>query len=129
MHKKKIYININLGKEKLKNWQNRKLLELQNQYQDALEEIGLGHKEAEQLDNESQILEEERNKNANVARSRGKLAASKLQIQKNEESYKKARPLQHKKIVRDIENTRSALVCGLKNKKLLHCQKKVRIIL
>ncbi|KAF7284875.1 hypothetical protein GWI33_021451 [Rhynchophorus ferrugineus] len=86
------------GKEKLKNWQNRKLLELQNQYRNALDEIG-------QLKNEKQ------------AKDRGKAAATKLQIQKNEENYRKAMPIQQKQIVRDIENTRASVISSINKQK------------
>ncbi|CAG9769077.1 unnamed protein product [Ceutorhynchus assimilis] len=101
------------GKEKLKSWQNQKLLELQNQYLNSLKEMGLGHKVAEKYADESAILEVRQQENKEVARNRGKLAEAKQQVQKNEEKFKKVLPIQHKKIVRDIENTRAALVSTL----------------
>ncbi|KAH1001649.1 hypothetical protein HUJ04_005637 [Dendroctonus ponderosae] len=104
------------GREKLKDWQNRQLLELHNQYLDALDEIGVGHKEAEELADESALLESEKLRNEEIAKTRGKLAQTKHQIQKNEDNYKKAVPIQQKKLVRDIENTRAALVSALPKK-------------
>ncbi|XP_066143260.1 myb-like protein X [Euwallacea fornicatus] len=104
------------GKEQLKNWQNRKLLELHNQYLDALDEIGIGHKEAEKYADESEILENQKLKNEEITKARGKSAGTKLQVQKNEQNFKQAVPLQHKKLVRDIENTRAAMVCSMKRK-------------
>lgn len=104
------------GKEKLKNWQNRKLLEIHNQYLDALDEIGMGHKEAENLADESDVLDQERLANERLAKDRGRIAETKLQVEKNEKSFKKALPIQHKKLVRDIENTRAAMVSSMKRK-------------
>lgn len=104
------------GKEKLKNWQNRKLLEIHNQYLDALDEIGMGHKEAENLADESDLLEQEREYNEQLAKDRGRIAETKLQIEKNEKNFKKALPIQHKKLVRDIENTRAEMVSSMKRK-------------
>lgn len=97
----------------MKDWQSRQLLELHNQYLDALDEIGVGHKEAEELADESALLESEKQRNKEIAKTRGKLAQTKQQIQKNEDNYKKAVPIHQKKLVRDIENTRAALVSGM----------------
>ncbi|KAL1513480.1 hypothetical protein ABEB36_002886 [Hypothenemus hampei] len=105
------------GKEKLRYWQNKKLLELQNQYLDAIDEIGLGHKEADGLRNETEILENGQVLNKETARSRGQAAESLIHDKKTEELDKKNKLLQRKKLVRDIENTRSALVCSMKKRK------------
>ncbi|XP_018563252.1 uncharacterized protein LOC108904987 [Anoplophora glabripennis] len=105
------------GKEKLKNWQNRKLLELQTQYEEALQELGTGHKEAMDFVDENEILTEQKKLSDKIATHRGQVAATELQIQKNKENLKKAIPIQQKKFVRDIENTRASLVSGLKKNK------------
>ncbi|XP_050301000.1 uncharacterized protein LOC126739385 isoform X2 [Anthonomus grandis grandis] len=110
-------------REKLNSWQNKKLLELQNEYLNVLEEIGAGHKEAEEYADENEIVEKQKQENQEIAKARGKLAKTKLQVQKNEDNYKKAMPLQHKKIVRDIENTRAALVAAMNKQKSKKCQK------
>ncbi|XP_060518249.1 uncharacterized protein LOC132697020 [Cylas formicarius] len=101
------------GKEKLKNWQNRKLLELQNQYQEALDEIGLAHTEAHNVENEEEILNQKKEEAAQLIKERGRVAAGKLQVEKNEVNFKKALPIHQKKIVRDIENTRAALISNI----------------
>lgn len=112
------------GKEKLKNWQNRKLLELQDQYRNALDEIGSGHKNANELLDEEEDLEDQKLENERQARDRGRVAKTKDQIQKNEENYRKAMPIQQKKLVRDIENTRAAMVSSIKKQKNNYCHKK-----
>ncbi|KAJ8965182.1 hypothetical protein NQ314_004325 [Rhamnusium bicolor] len=106
------------GKQKLRNWQNRKLLELQTQYKEALRELGAGHKEAEELEDENEVLAEQKEQNEELANHRGRVAATKLQIEKNKANFKKSIPMQQKKLVRDIENTRAALVSNIKKKKI-----------
>lgn len=105
------------GKQKLKNWQNRKLLELQTQYEEALKELGKGHKEATDFLDENEILSEKKKLNDKIATHRGQVAATELQIEKNKENLKKAIPIQQKKLVRDIENTRASLVSNIKKNK------------
>lgn len=105
------------GREKLKNWQNRKLLELQTQYKNALQEIGIGHKEAESLVDEQEVLEELKEHNQQVSIQRGHEAFTKLQVQKNEASLNKCIPIQRKKLVRDIENNRASIVSNQKTNK------------
>lgn len=85
----------------------------------------MGHKEAEKLADESEIMENQKLQNKEIASSRGKLAETKLQVQKNHENYKKAMPIQHKKLVRDIENTRAELVASMNQRKT----KKVYLII
>lgn len=48
------------SERKLKDWQARKLLELHNQYQENLQNIGLGHREAEIIDIIEEDIETER---------------------------------------------------------------------
>nr|CAH7716956.1 unnamed protein product [Callosobruchus chinensis] len=104
------------GKQKLKNWQNRKLLELQTQFQEALNELGSGCKEAEAQDEiEEQIEQQEQNQKN--AKERAEAALAKLQSEKEQEAKKKSVPIDRKKITREIENARSALVTNLKNTK------------
>lgn len=104
------------GEEQLKNWQNRKLLELQNQYEEALSEFGSGHKSAEKLADESEIIDHNKKANAYKAKIRGEEAAARLQIDKNTIHYEKAKPIQQKKLARDVENTRAALITKMKQK-------------
>nr|CAI5824972.1 unnamed protein product [Callosobruchus analis] len=104
------------GKQKLKNWQNRKLLELQTQFQEALKELGSGYKEGEVQDEiEEQIEQQEKNKRN--AEARAEAAFTKMQNEKVEDAKKKAASIERKKITREIENARSALVTGLKTTK------------
>ncbi|XP_044266684.1 uncharacterized protein LOC123012677 [Tribolium madens] len=116
------------GDVRLKNWQARKLLELQNQYQEALDEIGLGHKEAARVADEEEAFLEDEEIWERVAEERGREAAQKLQIERNEESLKRAVPVQRKKLARDEENSRSnAVVRKTKQKKSPFKKKKIQV--
>lgn len=107
------------GETKFKNWQTRKLLELQNQYQEALDEIGLGHRSAAQIEEEEASFNELKEINERLAEDRGRTAAELIQIEKNEANLKKAVPVQRKKMTRDFENSRSnAISKGNKQKKI-----------
>lgn len=105
------------GASKLKEWQNRKLLQLQNQYEECLKDIGLGHSLAtvEEVDEDEAALNSKFNRQ--IAKERGQKAAAILQIEKNDKNIKKAIPQQQKKIAREIENTRSAMVTNVRKSK------------
>ncbi|KAJ8961111.1 hypothetical protein NQ318_008788 [Aromia moschata] len=105
------------GEEKLKNWQNRKLLELQTQYREALRELGTGHKDAAELEGEDEVLAEQREYNKGIAKHRSQVAATQIQLEKERRQMKKTIPIQQRKVARDIENTRSSLVSNIKKKK------------
>lgn len=111
------------GEDRLKNWQARKLLELQNQYMEALDEIGLGHKDAARVELEEEAYFDDEDVRERVAEERGRQAAQKLQIGRNEESLKRAVPIQRKKLTRDEENNRSSTVVK-KNQKQSPFKKK-----
>lgn len=98
------------GEIQLKNWQARKLLELQDQYQEALKDIGLGHRQAVQEEKDEGLEIEHQEMNDKIASERGRKATERLQIEKNEGNLKKAAPIQRKKLTRDIENVRSATI-------------------
>lgn len=104
------------GEEKLKEWQARKLLELQNQYQECLKDIGLGHKQAELMESEEKDEADRRKTQDAAAKDRGRKAAQELQIERNEKNMKVATSTQRKKITRDVENTRSMMVSQLNKK-------------
>ncbi|XP_072388814.1 uncharacterized protein ana1 [Diabrotica undecimpunctata] len=108
------------GKQKLKNSQNRKLLELQTQYKKALKEIGLGHKEAQDIDDKEDLLEEQKFIDQELAAKRGHKATCKLQSQKHEAAYKKNSITDRKKLVREIENTRAAMLTNFATRKPSH---------
>ncbi|XP_017782873.1 PREDICTED: uncharacterized protein LOC108567111 [Nicrophorus vespilloides] len=100
---------------RLKEWQNRKLLDLQGQYRESLKDIGLGHTQALIEENEEIEYIEKRDKHyKDQANSRGTMAKEKQQIEKNEESLRAAIPKQIKKMVRDSEDARAAMVCKTK---------------
>lgn len=106
------------GAARLKEWQNQKLLQLQNQYEESLKDIGLGHSLATVAEDaeEEAIINSKINKQ--IAKERGQRAAALLQIEKNGNSMKRAIPQQQKKIAREIEKTRSAMVTSVhKNKR------------
>lgn len=112
------------GQEKLKNWKNRKLLELQSQYMEALKDFGSGHKEAKKVESELENFEKAKLHNKKMSLERAKEAAQNLQIEKNQENLKKSTPLQYKKLSRDIENTRANLVSNMRKIKSVHKKKK-----
>lgn len=114
------------GEEQLKRWKSRKLLALQQQYRDCLEEIGSAHTRAALERDPHEILNELEEKNQKEAEIRGKLASEK---QKDEEVQQKlllAQPLQRKKQVRNIENARSVMVSKLGRVKTTPIKKKKR---
>lgn len=106
------------GRDKLKDWQNRKLLELQTQYKEAIQEMGVGHKEAETIIDENEISEGIKEQNEQTSLQRGRNAETKLQLQRNQEYLKKTIPIQRKKLIRDIENSRAGLISGIKKSKV-----------
>lgn len=108
------------GKEKLKEWKNMKLLELQSQYKEALDELGTAHKEAQNVNEELDDFEKEQLDNRLLSLQRGQEAITKLQTQRKQESLKKSFPLHKKKTVRDIENTRAHVISSMKQIKEKH---------
>lgn len=108
------------GKEKLKEWKNMKLLELQSQYKEALDELGTAHKEAQNVNEELDDFEKEQLDKRLLSLQRGQEAIIKLQTEKKQEYLKKSVPLQKKKAVRGIENTRAHVVSSMKKIKEKH---------
>ncbi|XP_057663043.1 uncharacterized protein LOC130898026 [Diorhabda carinulata] len=100
------------GKQKLKNWQNRKLLELQTQYKQALKELGTGHKEAKISEDEETLRQEQMILNQELSAKRGHKAACKLHSQMKKTESDKNAIKDRKKIVREIEDTRAAMLTG-----------------
>ncbi|CAG9862874.1 unnamed protein product [Phyllotreta striolata] len=105
------------GKQKLKNWQTRKLLELQNQYQDALKELGVGHKAAQTIGDETQFLAEQEQINQKTAAKRNKVASGKLCEDKVREEVEKARLIERKKLAREMESAQARLIQSPKPKR------------
>ncbi|XP_023029001.2 uncharacterized protein [Leptinotarsa decemlineata] len=114
------------GKEKLRNWQNRKLLELQTQYESTLKDIGIGHRQADELQDESENIIAQREINQQISNQRGKEAATKQQLEKSEDAARKNVPLERKKLVREIEKTRSAMVTKFPKPKMSSGEPKVK---
>ncbi|GLV41425.1 hypothetical protein CBL_06655 [Carabus blaptoides fortunei] len=114
------------GEEQLKRWKSRKLLALQQQYRDCMEEIGSAHTRAALQRDPHEILNELEEKNQKEAEARGKLASDK---QKNEEIQQKlllSEPLERRKGVRKMENARSVMVSKLGRVKTTPIKKKKR---
>lgn len=99
----------------MKEWQNRKLLQLQNQYEESLKDIGLGHLQALAEEDEEQEAAVNDKINRQLAVERGKKAAAAMQVEKNDKSRQSAIPHQQKKIAREIEKTRAAMVARMQN--------------
>lgn len=97
----------------MKEWQNKKLLQLQNQYEECLKNIGLGHTLATVEEDEEEKATVTSKINEQIAKERGQKAAALLQIDKNDKNMKEAIPQQRKKIAKEIEKTRSAMVTKL----------------
>lgn len=112
--------------EKLKQWQNRKLLELQQQYRESLKNIGLGHAQAVIEDTQESAAAERREQLKEKAKERGEKARQKVQSEKNKESLKKAIPVQQKKLTRDVEDARSSMVAKTKKSPSKKRKKKAR---
>lgn len=108
------------GKEKLKEWKNMKLLELQSQYKEALDELGTGHKEAKNVNEELSDFEKEQLEKRMLSLERGRVAITKLRNEKKQENLKKSVPLKKKKEVRDMENIRAHAVSNIKSIKEKH---------
>lgn len=102
------------GASKLQQWQTRKLLQLQEQYDECLKDIGLGHLQAEQENEELEDIEMQRQLNRKVAKERGEKANHVLQYEKNRKSSEQAVPKQRKVISRDVENTRAKQVANIR---------------
>lgn len=110
------------SEDKLLEQKNRKLLELQNQYCECLKDMGVGHTQAALEETHEGIIQAFKEALANKCKEHGQVAIQKEQAEKSEENAKKIIPVQRKKLVRDVEDTRAALVSKLKNQQ----QKKER---
>ncbi|CAH0557898.1 unnamed protein product [Brassicogethes aeneus] len=95
------------GKEKLKNWKNKKLMELQSQYKEALDEIGMGHEEAEKVKIDEENYRIEKMKNDVKAKEREQYAMLECLDEKVETEVQKNKVKEIKKAVREKENLRS----------------------
>ncbi|KAL3281908.1 hypothetical protein HHI36_005113 [Cryptolaemus montrouzieri] len=102
------------GQRKLKQWQARKLLELQNQYHEALKDIGAGHKEAGLLEGEIDTKSEKKENDDKIAMQRASVANKKLQEEKEKLKQRLSVPIQKKKLVRKIEDKRAHIVTELR---------------
>ncbi|XP_049822284.1 nucleolar protein dao-5 isoform X3 [Aethina tumida] len=102
------------GKQKLKSWQNRKLLELQTQYKEALDEIGMGHKEADDV-----VLEEiedklERQRSSERAAEREQVAQRSLENEKAVKDAEKQAIKNRKSQVKSMEASRVSRMANIK---------------
>lgn len=95
------------NEKKLKDWQARKLLELHNQYQESLKNIGLGHKEAEIIDIIEEDIVTQKKCCERIAAERGSMARQRLEQQNLKCS---SAPIQQKKHGRDIGKVRTEVV-------------------
>lgn len=83
-----------------------------------MNDFGQAEREAEQVrQQEKEEMESRKREDEAKAKTRGELAAQKLQAEKNEQSLKKAVPVQQKKFAREVENLRSTFVSSLRSKK------------
>ncbi|KDR14093.1 uncharacterized protein LOC110834797 [Zootermopsis nevadensis] len=97
----------------IKRLQTHKLLFLQQQYQDCLDEVGLGHMQAALQPDAAAVLEAENQRNQAQAEDRGREANLKLRLElANTEKSRNASRKQHK-FARTVEDLRSAVVASL----------------
>ncbi|KAH0557242.1 uncharacterized protein LOC123272156 [Cotesia glomerata] len=93
----------------LRRLHNKKLNEIQQRYQDEMNNIGLAHESASIQPQSQVILEAEKYKNHAVAVERGKEAAHLINTKSDNGNTKHQRLKQ----VRETENLRSAMIAGL----------------
>lgn len=104
------------SEHKLKEWQARKLLELHNQYQENLRDIGLGHRQADEIRSAEEQMEIRKTNEAEIARARGRKAVEKQKADDKENQKKRSLQKQRRQTTRDVENVRSAMVSCFEKK-------------
>ncbi|PSN48131.1 hypothetical protein C0J52_05794 [Blattella germanica] len=105
----------------------QKIHDLQQQYQDCLEEIGMGHLQAALEPNPEAILEAEREWNRALAEERGKEAAAKLRQDLADAEERKSAARNQQKFARTVEDLRSAVIVSLTKKSPKRTPKKKKI--
>lgn len=104
------------GADNLQKWQARKLLDLHDQYQECLKDIGLGHREAELIANQENNSGSYVVPQARIAKDKMQKTTKKSDLKKNEVISKRPSVIQGK-TVKVTENVRSGMVSQIYRKK------------
>lgn len=88
-------------------------MQLQDQYNHCLKEIGLAHASAAAEELEETSKQENLRHSREVAKERGIHASQKVQAERNEANLTKSLPNHRKTLVRDVENTRASMVAKI----------------
>lgn len=106
------------GADNLQKWQARKLLDLHNQYQDCLKDIGLAHREAELITNEESILRPSVEQETKKAKEKPRQKTTKTSdTKKGEINPKRQSSIYKEKPVKAIENVKSGMTSKICKKK------------
>ncbi|KMQ94272.1 leucine-rich repeat-containing protein [Lasius niger] len=100
------------GRSELKQMHDRKIMDIQQKYQEDLEDIGQAHALAALQPDANIIIEEEERKDRAMALKRGKDAIECMKEAKQKDSAEAAHQERLRK-VREIENTRAAMIAKL----------------
>ncbi|XP_063974108.1 uncharacterized protein LOC135160907 [Diachasmimorpha longicaudata] len=97
---------------KLRRMHDKKIMEIQQKYQEDMEDIGLAHASAAAQPDVEVILETERRKNQLAAAARGREASQQLKESAMQEDPAKKQQ-ERLRQVREIENVRSSMIANL----------------
>ncbi|XP_072744351.1 uncharacterized protein [Anoplolepis gracilipes] len=100
------------GRSELEQMHERKIMELQQKYEEDLEDIGQAHAFAALQPDVNIIIEEEERKDRAMALKRGKDAMERMKETKQKDSAEAAHQERLRK-VREVENTRAAMIAKL----------------
>lgn len=100
------------GRSELKQMHDRKIMDIQQKYQEDLEDIGQAHTLAALQPDVNIIIEKEERKDRAMALKRGKDAIEHMKEAKQKDSAETAHQERLRK-VREIENTRAAMISKL----------------
>lgn len=101
------------GENERKKWQARKLLALQEQYNECLKDIGLGHAQATLEDESEDRLWMERESSDKLMKERGAEAMQKLKEKIQNQKKDRLEGFERRKYNKAVENARSAMIVSL----------------
>uniref|UniRef100_A0A1Y1K2Z3 Uncharacterized protein n=1 Tax=Photinus pyralis TaxID=7054 RepID=A0A1Y1K2Z3_PHOPY len=101
------------GENERKKWQARKLLALQEQYNECLKDIGLGHAQATLEEESEERLLMERESSAKLMKERGVEAVQRLKEKIQNEKKDRLEGVERRKYNKAVENARSAMIVSL----------------
>lgn len=114
------------GRSEFEQMQDRKIMDLQQKYEEDLEDIGQAHALAALQPDVNIIIEEEERKDRAMALKRGKDAVERMKEAKQKDSAEAAHQERLHK-VREVENARAAMVAKLPKSKPVSPEKHKRM--